>query len=447
MVDIISDVVDDIIEEPEVIKDSIIEEVHEDKIETIVDEIIEETVKEEPHIEEEVEDLYEQPADTSIKDLQKSFESLKIDAKEEDIKEIKEKVKTTSTAKNETELLYDEFSTFLEQKADITCDKTVKLSIPTGIDLLDAILGGGFVIGSLSIIVGSPGSGKSMLAIQTMANAQKVYTKNLISAFLDSEEATTAVRLSNLGVRNPKVHPYSDVTIEKVFKFLEGMCLFKDLKKMVDDPSLVIWDSIANTLSQKEREAEDINSVIGYKARLLSFLLPKYVAKCSSYNIAFIAINQLRDSLNLGQFAPAKDLKFMSHTKEMPGGNSLKFNAFQLVETKVKKALTEEKNGFDGIMTGVKTVKNKLFAPNIEIEIAGTFIRGFSNFWTNYFFLVKNKRINASGWSSLVSNPDIKFRTRDALNTYNTNPEFKEHFDRNAKEAIREFVSKYDIVD
>jgi len=55
--------------------------------------------------------------------------------------------------------------------------------------------------------------------------------------------------------------------------------------------------------------------------------------------------------------------------------------------------------------------------------------------------------INASGWSSLVSNPDIKFRTRDALNTYNTNPEFKEHFDRNAKEAIREFVSKYDIVD
>ena len=485
MTDIISDrIEDEPIIEPENIEEEIVPEIdNSDEVEEIPetneeeeeipeDEVIGEDIEEEiPEIEEEVpesideninnlldsedenideeeenvEDLY--APDTSINDLQSSFESIKIDVKKEDLKEIEKQVKSTSAGKDETEQLYDEFSAFLEQKADIKVDKVRKQFLPTGIDILDAALGGGLVVGGLSIIVGSPGSGKSMLAIQTLANAQKIFQKDLISAFLDSEEATTPIRLSNLGVRSPKIRPYSDVTIEKVFKFLEGLCLFKELKKMTDNPSLVIWDSIANTLSQKEREAEDLNSVIGYKARLLSFLLPKYIQKCSNYNIAFVAINQLRDVLNMGRFTPARDLKFMTHTKEMPGGNSLKFNAFQLLEMKVKTALTEDKNGLDGIVATVKTVKNKFFAPNIEVEIVGTFIRGFSNFWTNYFFLVKNKMIKAASWSSLVDLPDVKFRPRNAENLYNTNPIFKEHFDNNVKIAIKEFLSKYEIVD
>ena len=193
--------------------------------------------------------------------------------------------------------LYAEFSSFLETRADITADEGVKIVLPTGIDILDAHLGGGIAVGAMGIIVGSPGSGKTTLAIQTLANAQKVFKGDLIGSFLDSEEATTIMRLSNLGVNYPKIKPYSDVTVEKVFKFLEGLCLFKEEKKIIDKPSIVIWDSIANTLSQKEREVEDINSVIGYKARLLSILIPKYVAKCAKYGICFLAINQLRDNL------------------------------------------------------------------------------------------------------------------------------------------------------
>lgn len=433
MEDVVSDVIENEGNHTELSKDK--EPSEKEIIESQIDE-------EKPEKELEVEDLY----DTSVEDLQKSFNFLKVEAKSDDIKNIEDDVKTKQI-KDEAEKLYEEFSSFLEQKAEIKADKDIKQAIPTGIDLLDAVLGGGFVVGAMSIIVGSPGSGKTMLAIQTLASAQKIYKKNMIGAFLDSEEATTPIRLSNLGVKNPKIRPYSDVTVEKVFKFIEGLCLFKELKKMVDNPSVMIWDSIANTLSQKERETEDINSVIGYKARLLSFLIPKYVAKCSNYNIAFIAINQLRDVLQLSRFAPARDLKFMSHTKDMPGGNSIKFNAFQLIEMKVKSVLTTEKYGFDGIVAGVKTVKNKFFAPNIEIEIAGSFTKGFSNFWTNYIFLVKVKKLASGAWNYLVSAPDIKFRTKDALDVYNTNPIFKEHFDNASKEAIDDLVGKYKVDD
>lgn len=346
-----------------------------------------------------------------------------------------------------TKELYAEFSSFLETSADMVEDIGEKETISTGIDLVDAILGGGFVIGALNIIVGQPGSGKSMLAIQTLGQGQRQQKGQLLAGFLDSEEATTSLRLANLGVRYPKLKPYSDITVEKVFKFIEGLCIFKTTKKMLDTPSIVVWDSIANTLSEKETEAEDPNTVIGYKARLLSLLIPKYVARCSKHNICLLAVNQLRDVLNIGQFAPPKDLKFMSQTKDMPGGNVLKYNAFQLVEMKVKSAIKDaeaEQYGFEGVIVKIKCVKNKLFPPNVEIELVGSFVTGFSNFWTNFNFLKNTNRLNTGAWNYLVSYPDKKFRRKDAKNLYHEDVGFQKAWDGAVEEAMKtEIVEKY----
>ena len=347
-----------------------------------------------------------------------------------------------STSSAEVRELYLEFSAFLEDKAKIKSDDGVKVTIPTGIDILDAVMGGGFAIGTLGMVAGNPGTGKSMIAIQTMGNAQLKF-KNLLASYLDSEEATTTIRMSNLGVRNPKIKPYNDITVEKVFKFIEALCLFKETHDIMDNPSIIIWDSIANTLSQKEREVEDINSALGYKARLLSILIPKYVSKLSIYNISLIAINQLRDSIQIGPFASPKELNFMRQGKTIPGGNTLKFNAFHLLEMKVKSVVDSEKFGFDGIVCEVKCAKNKLFPPNIPINIVGNFVTGFDNFWTNYLYLIENKRLTSSAWCYLNSLPTEKFRTKDAKNMYTTNKDFKLAFDEAIKETIKtELIDK-----
>jgi len=285
----------------------------------------------------------------------------------------------------------------------------------------------------------------SMLAMQAMGNAQKINNGKILTSFLDSEEATTTIRLANLGVKYPKIKPYSDMTIEKVFKFLEGLCLFKEGKKLTKDPSIVIWDSIANTLSQKEREVEDINSVIGYKARLLSILIPKYVAKLTPYNICLIAVNQLRDQMNIGPYGPPKELKFMAQGKTIPGGNTIRFNAFHLLEMKTGAVLDSEKYGFDGVVVKAKCVKNKLFPPNIEIELVGDFVRGFSNFWTNWHFLSTHNRVkSAGGWVYLTQSPTVKFRTKEAPTRYKEDEEFKKMFDDAVKETLNtELIDKY----
>jgi len=334
--------------------------------------------------------------------------------------------------------LYYEFNSFLVNKTDIKPDTGVKTTIPIGIDVLDAIMGGGFAIGTMAMVIGTSGGGKSMLVIQAAANAQKIYKGNILIMYLDSEEATTTARMASLGVRHPTLQPYNDITIEKVFRSLEGVCLYKEMKNIIEQPSIVVWDSIANTLSEKERQEEDINKSIGYKARLLTVLIPKYVAKLSAYNICLIAVNQLRDNIQIGPYQAPKDLNFMRQGKTIPGGNATKFNAFHIIDSKIKGVVDPGKFGFDGIVVEMKCIKNKLFPPNIPVQLAGHFVTGFNNFWTNYMFLIEHKRIiPGGGWNTITSMPAKRFRTIDAKDMFHNNPEFKQAFNEAVQETIK----------
>jgi RecA/RadA recombinase len=435
--------------------------------EDVIDESLEEDVidesLEEDVIDESLEEEFESIIDSDVikEEVNKTLSDLKVNITEDDIKkykkskpkkdlptpdEVNEMSDKEIIEKSSSEIkeLYSEFSSFVQNKTGIIEDAGIKNTISTGIDLLDAVLGGGFAIGTMGMVVGFPGCGKSMLSMQTVGSGQLKYKGNLIAAYLDSEEATTTIRLSNLGVRYPKIRPYTNITIEKTFKFIEGLCSFKELKEIIDQPSIVVLDSLANTLSEKEREATDINSVIGYKSRLLSILIPKYISKLSHYNILFLVVNQLRDSIKIGPFQEAKELNFMRQGKTIPGGNTARFNTFQLVDMKVKSTLDKTKYGFDGIMCEIKLVKNKLFTPNIKTIIVGNFVTGFSNFWTNYVFLAENKRINTGAWNSLASYTSKKFRTVEAENLYNTDESFKEAFDREIEDCIKvEIKEKY----
>ena len=42
------------------------------------------------------------------------------------------------------------------------------------------------------------------------------------------------------------------------------------------------------------------------------------------------------------------------------------------------------------------------------------FNRGVSNFWTNYNFLVDNKRIKSGAWNTILGYDEKRFRTKDA---------------------------------
>ena len=212
---------------------------------------------------------------------------------------------------------------FLEKTDNIKAtDATIKSTIPTGIDLLDAIMGGGAGT-ALCQIVGMPGAGKSALAARILATGQRKWPGKFIGMYIDTEQSMTEDRLAQLGVNYPTIRPITEgVTIETVFRIVERLCAMKsENKELLDYPSLIIWDSIANTSSEKALNVDDYNKVMGQKAALLSFFLPKYVDKLNQNNISLVAINQLRDNLDIGGFTfQEPTLKFLD--KNIPGGKS-----------------------------------------------------------------------------------------------------------------------------
>ena len=245
-----------------------------------------------------------------------------------------------------------------------------------------------------------------------------------------------------MGAKNPPINPYNDITVEGVFKTIEALCAFKAMKEICEYPGIVAWDSIANTTTELERaDAETgVNSVIGLRARILSVVLPRYISKLRENNMSLLCVNQLRDNISMGQFTPAPDLKWMG-SKNMPGGNSIKFNAFHLLFLTLRGDLKIEQWGFAGVKLEAKCIKNKLFAPNIPISMIVDFNTGISNFWTNYNFMNDNKLLPGSSWKHMLEYPEMKWQgTKGCLTKYENEPEFKKVFDESAKKAIQKLI-------
>ena len=192
----------------------------------------------------------------------------------------------------------------LQQIEDVYINEDVKV-IPTGLDLLDSILGGGIPIGKMLLFVGAPGGGKSTLVGMCGAGLHKFDPRSFF-IYLDAEQSMSMSRLVNLGVDPERTILLSQpLTVEKMMEILKKVIEFKITKKLEDVPFFVAWDSETATPPAKQLESEDPAKTMGYKARLLSYIMPKIINACTKFNITFLAIGQLKDKIDINPYAPS----------------------------------------------------------------------------------------------------------------------------------------------
>jgi recombination protein RecA len=173
----------------------------------------------------------------------------------------------------------------------------IKSFISTGIKGLDYAISnrknGGIPMGRITNFFGREGSGKSLLAIKAAAQCQK---DGGIVVYFDSESALDQEFPEHLGLKRQQTVVVTDLTIEKVFDRMELLInKFRENPKTKDKKLLIIWDSIAGTVSQKEQEIEmaDITKMMAVRARLIGAGLRKIGQKIARENIALIVLNQL----------------------------------------------------------------------------------------------------------------------------------------------------------
>ncbi|HEX7712469.1 MAG TPA: ATPase domain-containing protein, partial [Bacillota bacterium] len=101
----------------------------------------------------------------------------------------------------------------------VRIDSTIRMS--TGIGEFDRLLGGGIVLGSVLLLVGDPGIGKSTLSLITAGNA----ARDGVVLYVSREESAeqTKIRADRLGTFPDTLYVISETNLELVQQHIANL--------------------------------------------------------------------------------------------------------------------------------------------------------------------------------------------------------------------------------
>ena len=227
---------------------------------------------------------------------------------------------------------------------DLTAENPteVKQWIPTGSRWLDSIVcrgkPAGIPVGKISEIAGLEATGKSYMACQIAANAQKM---GLIVVYFDSESAIDPSFLERAGCDLSRLMYIQAASVEFVLETVE------ELLGASSDQLLFIWDSLALTPAMSDIEGDfNPNSSMAVKARILAKGMSKLVIPIADKQATFLVLNQLKANITSG---PMARITAMTTPYVTPGGRAMQYSyslRIWLTGRKAKSAFIEDEKGF-----------------------------------------------------------------------------------------------------
>ena len=212
---------------------------------------------------------------------------------------------------------------------------TESIKLPTGFEELDRVLGGGLVQGSLVLLAGDPGIGKSTLILQTSGNICKQGKKLL---YICAEESGSQVKLraQRLDVNTDNLYVYSQTNLENIVNQI-------DILK----PDILVIDSIQSIYTSNITSSSGSVSQIRECTNILMDI-------AKNKNITVIVIGHVTKD---GNIAGPKILEHMVDTVIYFEGDKYKSQRL-LRSIKNRFGSTNEIGVFNMVENGLEEVKN-----------------------------------------------------------------------------------------
>jgi len=216
----------------------------------------------------------------------------------------------------------------------------VKQWIPTGSRWLDSIICrgkmAGIPVGKITEIAGLPATGKSFMAAQISANAQKM---GMRVVYFDAESSLDPAFLIRAGCDLSELLYVQAVSVEKVLGYIEDI-----MAATPDEQTLFVWDSIAATACEKDIEGDfNPQSSMAVKPRIFSKAFPKLTIPLANQQSTLLLLNQLKTNITRNV------AEAMTTPLKAPGGKAIEFFCslrIWLTKRKAKNAFLNDDSGF-----------------------------------------------------------------------------------------------------
>ena len=288
--------------------------------------------------------------------------------------------------------------------------------IPTGCLHLDFALGvGGLPRGRIIEIYGPESSGKTTLALQTVAQAQKM---GGTAAFIDAEHALDPVYAKALGVDIDELYVSQPDNGEQALDICEALVRSGAI-------DIVVVDSVAALVPKQEIEGDMGESHVGLQARLMSQALRKLAGVIAKTNAVVIFINQLREKVGV----------MYGNPEVTTGGKALKFYASVRMDIRKSEPIKDGSNVI-GNRTKIKIVKNKVAPPFRSCTVDMIFGEGISQASSLLELAVEREIIKKAGaWYSYNGNRIGQGR-ENTVKYLKENPEFYAEIDKRIRDEF-----------